>query len=1152
MSIVCPCRQCVKYFTPFTTVAGKGKQKVYSHTHQTIVGRMASLWSTRLEGVSGAAATAASSASLAPPPPLIVREQANGKRHYRLTPEVLRTVPVPIPGPTSVTPPLSSVDVGERGGNGALPSTAPQRRGAVPPLVRQGVRQAAGGGSGLLTLGDLLLSTTRVLEQQAALRHRAAKSRAAAAASSGKSKAHEEEHDDASSTDAADQPPSPLITALAFAIGSRMLPLVGSSGPLLHKVLKILHAATYTSQQLVLNTCGEGDSGGGGLPLSEADRAAAIEQQVAFERAAATASSLDVDLASVTVPAQAATLHGSQQHAVSADFQPTVIELLQRETFASALGKLQEGRAALNGRPSVVIGQMSRQWKMRFLNIHFRLWRNHVAVTNQRRSGVGARVTEKLRRKHGASLVQHFRAWRTYTYEKKHACRVTSEEHLREKLMHRMGRRIQALEEENAALLARLRSMSDAYTAVAAKLADMEGLLERFSSWRKASGGGAVLQDAASRGGAGVAAAAMTSSGLALGSSSAGGQRSAKEDATQGGGSQFSSAAADPDEAVDRDVAPSEDDLETNLRSVLHGVAKHRGAPDELINYLTGGGGLGAPAVGTDADGGATIEEAIRGGRNAASSEAQPHATSSTGQTATATTGVHRRAASVTVVAPSAASGDRSRRDVHEATGLFTAAAPPPPDYRDVLNWVSARLQLFHITDGPTNLTRRTTNFTTDFRDGYRLAYLLASVSVDCRNLVDEAKAFRNVADRAQCICEAVNDPQSCCRPWHGLLEPLDLLKGRGKRIASLVFHLFSSYHHLPLSLPKSLGGGAAASSSSPGPGSPVLSGFASPSASASFAQQNGGLESTVDAEAAPLPNSFYEKWFVTLAAPDSDVEDAVATMGGSPHLKRCETEVHDLASRLIQRLRTQENLVEEAAAAAASSAKKSRPALSAGDSDEPEDAAHIAQRVAATRRRQHRARMMEWLGNILAEHQQQQLSMQQPPRSGVAPAEAPPTFSQSLNMTSVDVLEAVTGKLLRERGLMPNGSSSPARRQTTRRGGASGITVKDAATEQFVRLRRIENALARLQLGKFHVAASYKEGTVVPPPSNTCQGPSASKATKERSVAAKVDATSGDSQAHRATAHLRPDAVCVSIKDVIHALFLLHTSCQVVVSNDM
>lgn len=544
-----------------------------------------------------------------------------------------------------------------------------------------------------------------------------------------------------------------------------------------------------------------------------------------------------------------------------------VAALKRRQTFYTAYQELQQTRIEVVGRPARVLSRTVGIWRTKVLRLFFTSWRGEVAHSKKRREKNAEVVNRANKRKKQKSLRTHFSAWRTYVFERRHQCRVVYEESSRVRLVHRMGRKINNLEAEKKVLQGHCDALLEEHRHALDRLEDMRKMWAMFQRRIYETGTSATVELA---------------------------QEAALSDyhAFDAKGSVVSDKATPQENSTS---APTGDVKAESIhpeQGTSASVVEDEGPPETQAVYAANVGAI----LGTSEPVTVTVEEASQIEKEAQSALALPHRveqlkeylglgsgdTTDAGKPADPTPVPAGRAAKDST--PLTSNVIKQHAKMQKARAEETLAISKAATYRDVLDWVSLRVQLM-LTQP--SLMRRCTNFTTDFRDSLRLAYLFTSLGAD-KALLDEIFAETTILGRAQCVCnvakcffEEGHDYLKCP------LEAIDIVKCKGSKVAKLLFAMYEKYSGIALVAPT-------------GPLNPrlasALSILHSPSKAASMHKDTSTLSRNKSSlggedlklttsqddmeeegnkkEEEPIPDTQFIEWYRELAAEDSDVED--------------------------------------------------------------------------------------------------------------------------------------------------------------------------------------------------------------------------------------------------------------------------------------
>jgi hypothetical protein len=806
----------------------------------------------------------------------------------------------------------------------------------------------------------------------------------------------------------------------------------------------------------------------------------------------------------------------------------TAANLQQRQTYFQAHADLQDKRVQVIGRPARVVNMILDFWRMRVQGIFFGVWRGWV----DRQLSVQRRAVEYTKRKRNlkdqARVVTHFTAWRKYVFERRHQCRVIYEEETRVKLVHRMGRRIQELENENKSLKHRYDRLFDSYCDAADRVTSMDTMWADFKA-RATTGGTTAAAQATADDAAAKVTAASSSTPSPRGGNTA---RTARPDGNDAAAAAGASSIQAPSAASVNDAIEEPEKLLERLHDEVY---------QESNAYLVDR--AEAEYAATSAE----PKKARRGAANVAPTP-PPEATGKVAQLAQYLEGLTATAVGGSPTAPAAkkqqASKSKSptRSPINPAhagdDGAETPTAvdnTPVLDYKTVLEWVTARVQLFMTEQ---TVMKRCANFTIDFKDSVRLAYLLMSLGAD-RSLADEVCATKDLVERAELVCEAA----AHFHPPKPLMA-LEIAKGKGSAIAAFLFHLYSRFAQVPLVLPSSsinprllaqlqfgnnsFGGGnlsmtsptvfgtaakqrasqllfaagtSFASASVPAaamganlgatPGGGDSDGFgrgnvrAEDIARAALTSPEGpanasftvgpGLDATVTSDdVEPLPDRQYLIWYKELAAEDSDTEDAGDYV--DPQVKK-RSAMDELAARLSQRteLSRQRTEAVELGDEPPSPNNGGRGGGQRGGAANPAvykgppktDLQIVREHAARTK-----VRLVRWLADTMnplgAPASDADGLVDKTHRGRIGGDEVTnEAFWDPKTMSNADLVDAVTRTLVPEARLTRRPPATVAPTTETAKAPPAIASAVAAKKEERIRLKQLEQRLTALHLGK-------------------------------------------------------------------------------------
>lgn len=638
--------------------------------------------------------------------------------------------------------------------------------------------------------------------------------------------------------------PNPLRTAVSCMLLHRIAPLMGTGEDLMHQLLHEVFNSIYFSWGAYIDDKFTKGVGSGRDDVNNATEA--LEQE--FDKSLQLNSNSLVD-------------------------DPTALKfyvssLNHRFTFFHLLDELQSARVKVVGLPSRVIVRCMNLWRHRIVLCIFTYWRGEMLRSSARKAKLNATVDTLFGRKSRRRVQEHLQAWRGYVVERRHR-NIQDHENTQKKLQQRMGRHIQELETENAALKEQLGALRTTHTAVVIQLSNMLSMMDKFHAAAAPSSdaGGEVDENALSilSSSEGPQVFSFTPGPTDLFGHGAALPEGAKLSDALGLGS---STIAGSVPAVTFEQLGNNDEQRHNVASLFPEFAppaqKRRTSDEHYVSHEEAQAAEGeAEKVAAGPNRFVQLKDFL---------DRDPLATTVTNQAPLA-------AASHEMSPTPAPLGNLTSKAV--ATFAKTKL-----NYSDVLDWVSVRTQLLVMTIQPRSQgLRRCTNFTIDFRDSIRLACLVVSLGGD-RSMVDDVTSMTDLIERAALTLKAAKCffSELDTEFWGDVckVEPSDVAKAKGGKLARLVFGLYQKFHHLPMqTLPD-------------GPPTEAIAdalesaGFAIPFAARSFIA-NSQEESHGTAEFSTMspmhrseryfgefveetiPDTQFATWFRELAASDSD-----------------------------------------------------------------------------------------------------------------------------------------------------------------------------------------------------------------------------------------------------------------------------------------
>ena len=598
-----------------------------------------------------------------------------------------------------------------------------------------------------------------------------------------------------------------------------------------------------------------------------------------------------------------------------------VASLKHRQTFFQAYHHLQAQRMKVIGRPARVLEMTVNIWRRKIERLFFLAWRYETRCKRELRNRVVSKANTRAIQRDRAIVTTHFKALRTYVFERRHQCRVVYEEKHRVQLVHRMGRRIKELEEENERLRSQFDGLTKQQWEVGTKLQQLNNMWDEWKE-RLAHKEVEVPFPTDGEDQLTVVCPANFASGAFGGE-----DHENNEDQKSYGESETGAdakAKAFNDNAIlglDRRRSDVRRELEADGRSTGEILAESKETVEQLpdrMKQLKDFLGFEEEAVASPEGGIPVVEsrpETAGGADAAVPADAAPSKKRDRVVFVEQQGEVKHDGGDGSNDALHRTAKPDSKTDAwHRAHQEHEEKVKKHATYREVLEWVSLRVQL--IVSGDI-VMKRCTNFTTDFSDCVRLAYLLVSLGAE-KGLFDDVFTAKTIAARAEIVCEAAASFFDHDHPYRAApLQPLDIIKGKGAKISKFLFTLYDKFKKVPLMLPKSstlnprlvnaARTGTAATTASKDTPLGLTNASASDKMdrrSSTFSAGDASSEASAamdDATGDPIPDYQFLQWYRDLANEDSDVdldEDEVASLAN-----RRKTLMESAAERIADRL---------------------------------------------------------------------------------------------------------------------------------------------------------------------------------------------------------------------------------------------------------
>jgi hypothetical protein len=429
-----------------------------------------------------------------------------------------------------------------------------------------------------------------------------------------------------------------------------------------------------------------------------------------------------------------------------------VAALHQRSTYFSSYETLQKARMHVLGAPSRCIGRCINVWIRSLLFIIFSFWRSEARTATQRHVKATGIVDRIFLTKSRNRLKVHFTAWRKVTMDRQN---LFAQEHTQQKLVQRMGRRIQELEAENGSLKQQFSSLLSEHREVGKRLQQMNAMLANFRR---------PLGELLGEGKKPLSAEESDEAGAE------------NEEKSLASVVSFAEA-VDPDEVFKLEVYRENDNSllpkpKSRRRRSSSSASFHCDGTVQFSHSSAAGPptqSITPPVVDT-----AAIEEVTH----------RPNRV--------------KQLSDFLALDPETIGVDRPSELVPKVAVMKETKTVVLPNYTDVLDWISVRTQLLNIT--ASTFAKRVSNFTMDFKDGLRLACLLVTIGAD-KSLLEEATGMAPMARAGLSLRAAMCFllPDDSFFEDAQAVQPVDLIKGKGNKVSRLFFALYDKYKLVPL-----------------------------------------------------------------------------------------------------------------------------------------------------------------------------------------------------------------------------------------------------------------------------------------------------------------------------------------------------------------
>jgi hypothetical protein len=564
-----------------------------------------------------------------------------------------------------------------------------------------------------------------------------------------------------------------------------------------------------------------------------------------------------------------------------------VSSLKQRFTYFQMYEELQAARMNTLGAPARVVLRCIDIWRHRYLRYFFSYWVN-CHRQEQRRSNKVLRSSEIFSaRRRGKVLKAHFHAWKAYVTDRRHRD-MADHEATQKKLMHRMGRHIRALEEENERLKDDVRKLKADHTNTVLQITNMQTLLAKFrQSSDRPEETAAIVGD------------------CAFPPQPCG--KKSPVDSTAGNDDDIPSgpcsdrATATPNLSYVSGENPQrnpETIRERNLKSLMRASSDLPGPSRSLDRNVD------LELIDSPCD----VESSFDTSNPPNRVQQLKDFLTLGGESGILPTDVKTQR-------PSSFNFDRNapKEIVVREKGEWVKRM----NYKEVIDWVASRTQMY-ISTRPNLIhgLRRCTNFTVDFKDSMRLACLMASLGGD-QTLVDDVAQRSDLVARAEYCLKLIRcffDLELDSEIVSDLLAVTaqDIAKAKGGKIARIAFAFYEKFsmvgHHV---LIRPVNETIAARLNEVGgyvvPGeltSTSITETETPEAGSDMCSPTKGLsfgDVVNDDFVQPIPDQQFADWYHDLAAPDSEDDEL---FNASPKRKQSVTDtVNDKMQRRLSQL---------------------------------------------------------------------------------------------------------------------------------------------------------------------------------------------------------------------------------------------------------